>query len=151
METAMDRDTYAIRHRIEIDAPRSAVYDALATRAGLAAWWTTRVEAEPEEGAIVRLRFGDGNSGANMRIDALVPDECVLWTCVEGPWKGMRFRFTIGAHERGAVLSFANDGWPDTADFYQHCNSKWGFFLVASLKSYVEGSNGIPHPYEPRI
>lgn len=151
MENTKTNQTHAICHRIEIEAAPAKVFDALATQAGLSAWWTTMVKTDGSSGSVAEFRFGDGKSGADMRIDELLPQKRVAWTCVDGPWKEMTFHFDIEPHERGAALRFTNDGWPEQNDFFRHCNSKWGFFLTASLKSYVEEGSGTPHPGEPKI
>jgi len=144
-------NTHAIKHRIEIEASPEQLYAAISQQQGLAAWWTPMVEAEPELGSVARFRFGDGKHGPDMRIDTLEPGAAVGWHCVDGPWKGMDMRFEIAAHERGSVLRFTHDGWPEADDFYMHCNAKWGFFLAVSLKGYLECGEGAPHPRDPSI
>jgi uncharacterized protein YndB with AHSA1/START domain len=144
-------ETYAIHHRVEVEASPEALFDALSTQDGLACWWTPMVETEATVGSIIKFRFGDGKGGADMRIDELVPGKRVAWTCVEGPWPEMRFVFSIEAHERGAVLLFDHEGWPEVGDFYRHCNTKWGYFLASSLKPYLESGTGAPHPQDPSI
>lgn len=85
-------------------------------------------------------------------MEALKSNELVVWHCLAGLWTetGL-FTFSISPDERGAVLNFSHQGWSETNDFYQHCNSKWGFFLVVSLKSYLEKGVGQPHPNDPNI
>jgi hypothetical protein len=87
-----------------------------------------------------------------MQIVSLKTHQHVTWQCVSGPWveKGL-FSFNIQADERGAVLHFKHQGWDEIDDFYQHYNSKWGFFLVVSLKGYLEQGVGQPHPQDPNI
>lgn len=50
-------------------------------------------------GGLLKVRFGDGEHGPDMRIDELKAGESVIWTCVEGPWKGMRFVFQVQTQE----------------------------------------------------
>jgi len=59
----------------------------------------------------------------DMEIKSLAPHEKVTWQCTNGPWAetGL-FTFSISP-------GFSHEGWPETGDFYQHCNTKWGFFL----------------------
>lgn len=147
----MNDSQFAIRHRIEVEVPPEALYEAIATPEGIAAWWTPRVSGESREGGVLAMRFGDGDLGPDMRVEALRPAALVEWTCVEGPWKGMRFSFDIAPHPRGSVLAFRNTGWADASDFHMHCNSKWGFFLAVSLKSYLETGRGQPNPADPAI
>ena len=147
----MREDTHSIRHRVEMEVPPRALYDAVQRPEALAAWWTPMVQGSPEVGATLRFRFGDGTSGPDMRITALQTDRLVQWDCIEGPWQGMHFSFAIDAHPRGSVLTFDHSGWPEASDFYRHCNTKWGFFLAVSLKDYLEKGSGRPHPEDPSI
>ncbi len=147
----MTNTTFSIKHRIELEAKPSDLYRALSDRDGLAAWWTPMVETDSSSGSTAQFRFGDGKHGPDMRIDELSPHKVVAWHCVEGPWKGMDFRFDIQEHERGAALNFSNTGWPEQSEFYMHCNAKWGFFLAVSLKRYLETGTGVPHPDDPKI
>ncbi len=144
-------DTYSIHHRVELEASPEALYAALSSQEGIASWWTPMVEAEATVGSTAAIRFGDGKHGPDMRVDELIENERVVWTCTEGPWPGMQFIFSIASHERGAVLLFDHIGWPEVNDFYRHCNTKWGYFLACSLKPYLENGTGAPHPQDPSI
>jgi len=140
--------TYAIKHRMEVEASPEALYTALTTEQGLASWWTPMISTE---GSVIKFRFGDGKSGADMRVDETIPEERVVWTCIDGPWPEMRFIFSIAPHERGAVLHFDHEGWSEEGDFFRHCNMKWGYFLASSLKPLLESGKGAPHPLDPSI
>ena len=143
----------AIKHKVKVHASAEALYEALSTEGGLAAWWTPMVKARPEVGSVATFRFGaDGAHGPDMSIEELSPAERVRWRCVAGPWEGMDFDFRIEAEtDTEAVLRFEHSGWPESGDFYMHCNSKWGFFLGSSLKRYLETGEGLPHPQDPDL
>ncbi len=147
----MNNATFSIKHRIELEAEPARVYAAISTQAGIASWWTPMVATESRVGSVATVRFGDGEHGADMRVDALTVGEQVRWHCVDGAWKGLNFTFSIASHDRGSVLHFENSGWPDDGDFYMHCNAKWGFFLTVSLKQLLEKGTGVPHPNDPSI
>jgi uncharacterized protein YndB with AHSA1/START domain len=142
-----------ILHRIVIETTPDKLYRALTTQQGLSAWWTKNSSNGDNVGSAISFLFGpDGSHQVDMQIKALKSNELVVWQCVAGPWTetGL-FTFSISADERGAVLHFSHQGWNETNDFYQHCNSKWGFFLAVSLKSYLEIGEGQPHPRDPNI
>ena len=48
-----------IIHAVAIKASRQRVYEALATRRGLAAWWTTDVTGDSVPGGTLAFRFAD--------------------------------------------------------------------------------------------
>ncbi len=140
---------HSILHKIIIEAAPDKLMDALATEAGLSAWWT----AAKVDGNTIRFHFGpNGDHVVEMAVNSSTADNVVSWTCTDGPWadKG-EFVFVVEPHERGASVDFAHHGWQESDDFFKHCNAKWGFFLVVSLKQYLETGAGVPHPNEPSI
>ncbi|PCJ31964.1 MAG: polyketide cyclase [Moraxellaceae bacterium] len=143
---------YSICQKITIEASPGKLYQALTGQEGLCGWWT-KTKTIGEVGSIASFLFGpNGEHQVDMKIIALVPNEQVVWKCVSGPWveTGL-FTFDIREHDQGCVLRFQHEGWPEMDDFFQHCNAKWGFFFVVSLKSYLETGEGQPHPKDPSI
>ena len=51
-----------ILHRVGIRAPLNEVYKALATREGLAAWWTDNTQCEGKVGTALQFRFSAGGA-----------------------------------------------------------------------------------------
>jgi uncharacterized protein YndB with AHSA1/START domain len=81
-----------ILHRVGIKASSKNVYDALATRDGLAGWWTTDTQGESKVGGVIKFRFSaDGREigGFDMKVLELRPAERVLWQVVDGPAEWM--------------------------------------------------------------
>jgi uncharacterized protein YndB with AHSA1/START domain len=74
-----------IRHRVGIAAPRERVYQALATREGLAGWWTRDTTGDPAVGAKLEFFFGQPEPAGIMEVVELVPGQRVAWRCVQGP------------------------------------------------------------------
>ena len=87
---------------IELESrhPRSKVYEALATRDGLAGWWTIDTKGESKPGDVLRFRFSaDGREigGFDMKVLDLRPAAQVLWQVTEGPaeWLGTKVSFDL--------------------------------------------------------
>jgi len=49
-----------IVQELTIEATPEHVIDALTTPDGIAAWWSKRVSAEPQVGALIEVRFESG-------------------------------------------------------------------------------------------
>jgi len=84
-----------ILHRVGIKSSLDEVYKALATREGLAAWWTNNTQGESNIGAVLKFRFSAGGAeigGFDMKILELQPAKRVLWQVVDGPgeWIGTK-------------------------------------------------------------
>ena len=141
-----------ILHRVGIkSASPDATYEALATRAGLAAWWTNDTHGDSEVGGVIRFRFG-GDRGFDMKVLELRPGKQVLWQVIEGPaeWLGTKVSFALRQDGDFTIVLFKHEGWKEPVEFMHHCSTKWGVFLL-SLKSLVETGKGAPWPNDTKI
>src|SRR5262245_46935242 len=102
-----------IRHRVGITAPPSAVYERLATKAGLISWWTEDVRGRSAPGDKLTFTFGSPERSVTMEVLELTPDERVAWRCVEGPeqWVDGLFTFDVRPAGDETVLLFTHEGW----------------------------------------
>jgi uncharacterized protein YndB with AHSA1/START domain len=141
-----------IRHRVGIAAPPERVYEALTTKEGLATWWTTTVEGDPNLGGSLQFFFGSHEPGAVMKIVALEPLHRVGWQCVQGPdeWVGTHVTFDLTAAEGETVILFTHADWREPVEFMSHCSTKWGYFLL-ELKAELEGGAASPFPNDKHI
>jgi uncharacterized protein YndB with AHSA1/START domain len=144
-----------ILHRVGIKSTPDAVYRALTTRDGLAAWWTDRTEGEGALGGLFTFRFVDGEreiGGFDIRVLALQPGRQVLWQVVGGPdeWIGTRIRWDIRQEGDYAIVLFRHEDWREAVEFMHHCSTKWAIFLM-SLKALVETGAGQPNPADVKI
>lgn len=67
-----------IAYRVGIRSTPHAVYRALATREGVAGWWTEDTTGESEVGGTLRVRFMSGGieiGDMEMRVLQLHPDD----------------------------------------------------------------------------
>lgn len=139
------------RERIEIElaAPPARVYEAIATADGVRSWWTDGTFAE-EVGGIGRLNFGHG--WTELRIERLVPEREVEWSCVaqdiahfdpSDEWVGTRIRFHLEPRAEGArtKLDFVHEGLAGLG-CEEMCTKGWSHYIDVSLKGLVERGDG---------
>jgi uncharacterized protein YndB with AHSA1/START domain len=140
-----------ILHRIGVTATADLVSDALTSLDGLAAWWTTDTQGEPEPGGTIRFRFGD-TGGFDMKVLDQRPGERVEWEVTAGPeeWIGTHVRFDLKQEDEYTIVLFEHGGWREPVEFMSHCSTKWATFLM-SLKQLVETGAGDPYPEEVRV
>ena len=125
-------------------------YQALATREGLAAWWTNNTQGESKVGGGLQFCFGAG--GFDMKVLELDPARRVLWQVVEGPqeWIGTKVSFDVRQEGDFTIVLFKHQGWKEPVEFMHHCSTKWAVFLL-SLKALLETGKGAPEPNDIKI
>lgn len=145
-----------ILHRVGIKSSPDEVYKALATRDGLAAWWTNNTQGESKVGGGLRFRFNDPGGveigGFDMKVLELQPPKHVLWQVVDGPeeWIGTKIDWELKQDGDYVIVLFKHQDWKAPAEFMHHCSTKWAIFLM-SLKSLVETGKGAPSPDDVKI
>src|SRR5262245_19273083 len=139
-----------ILHRVGIRSSMNDTYRALATREGLASWWTSNTKGESKVGGVLEFRFEKG--GFDMKVVELDPTGHVLWQVIEGPeeWVGTQVRFDFRREGEFTIVLFKHQGWKEPVEFMHHCSTKWGVFLM-SLKSLLETGKGAPEPNDVKI
>ena len=139
-----------ILHRVGMRSSLDDVYKALATREGLAGWWTKDTQGESKVGGVLQFRFGSG--GFDMKVLELRPGREVLWQVVDGPpeWIGTKIRWELKQEGDYAIVLLKHEGWKEPVEFMYHCSTKWAVFLM-SLQSLVETGKGAPHPNDVRV
>jgi uncharacterized protein YndB with AHSA1/START domain len=139
-----------ILHAVEIHSDPSTIFDAITTRPGQTAFWTTDAVVEPSLGSLATFGFPGTAARMKMRILRLDPGNAVEWAC-EGDypgWNGTRLTWELqpAPNAGETTLSFRHAGFSD--DYgdaqYAHVNWVWGQ-IVGRLKAYAE--TGQPQPF----
>jgi uncharacterized protein YndB with AHSA1/START domain len=136
-----------IVHAIEIHAEPKIVFDTIATRAGLASFWTPDVTGEDAEGGQLSFGFSGAPMRLPIRVAALTSPTDVRWACPGGfpYWEGTEVLWSLAPSEHGCKVIFRHTGFPgDQPEFdFGGINLAWGQ-IVARLKEVVE--SGAPNP-----
>lgn len=130
-----------LRHAINIAAPRSAVYTALADIRQQREWHEGTMEGDIAPGKTLTwtpkpgLTFG-------WRIDELNKDTSIVRTAVEGPGNtvGKTLKIHLSDLPDGRTeVTLADGEWASDDPHLPFCNTYWGGVLNR-LKSFVEKS-----------
>lgn len=119
---------------------------AVTTQAGLAAWFTPDVKAEPKVGSTVKLGF-DAGITLGFRVDRLDPSGRVEWVPTECPdeWKTSRVVLEAKANdERTINYTFSHFDLPAGSPMTAFMGYGWGQH-ARSLKLLLETGTGEPH------
>ena len=131
---------------IRVKAAPDAVFDALTTVDGLAAWWNPAT--------------GSGEAGGELRFNMNAPEPLVIhvdeatrptsvqWTVNDCPflpdWEGTRPTFTITTIDREtSELHFRHRGLHEELECIDMCTRSWNHYMT-SLRGYLESGDGSP-------
>lgn len=148
---------YDILHRVGAKASLEAAYDAIATPAGVAEWWTEDTTGEGGVGSTITTGFTAADTqqyigGFGLAVEELVPHRRIAWRVTDGPeeWIGTLIGFDLTSAGDYTVVNFSHRGWREPVEFMSHCSTKWATFLL-SLKEYLETGTGKPAPHDTPI
>jgi len=121
---------YDIRHRVGIKAPQHRVYEMLATKEGLAGFWSI-----PEGDSTVES-----------------PDERVRWRVVDGvpEWVGTTLTFELKQDGGETVLLFTHADGREPTEILHHSSTKWATYLIG-LRSGLEGGSFTAFPHDTPV
>jgi hypothetical protein len=144
-----------ILHRVGIKAPLAKVYESVATREGLAGWWTNDTRGVSKVGEILNFHFtkGDEEIGRfDMKVLELVPNQRVRWEVVGGmgEWIGTKMHFELKVEGEYVIVLFKHGDWKEPSEGMHHCTTKWAIFMM-SLKLLCESGKGSPSPNDVKI
>lgn len=141
---------HQIRHRIGIEAPVDAVHASIATRDGIASWWSTDVQGDAAVGGRLTFHFGEPEPRLVLGVRRNDPN-AVEWHCIDGPddWVGSDIAFTLDRLDDETIVNFRHDVREPT-EFIAHCSTKWAYFLLG-LKASFEGGKATPFPHDAKI
>lgn len=138
---------------ILIVADIKLVYNAIVSE--IDKWWGT-VEGESSNlGNVFKIKFG-GDSYWKFEIIELVKNQQIMWKCIESnqdhnlkgideEWLNSKVSWYLSKSNSGTILKFLHEGLIPSSKCYDVCSEGWDFYLVKSLKSYLETGKGFPN------
>ena len=144
-----------ILHRVGIRSSVDDAYRALATREGLAAWWTNDTRGVSKVGEVLNFHFTKGGEEIgrfDMKVLELLPNQRVLWEVVGGmdEWIGTKISFDLKVDGEYVIVLFKHADWKEPSEGMHHCTTKWAIFMM-SLKTLCESGKGSPSPDDVKI
>ena len=132
---------------IDTAAEAAAVFRAISSRDGLAAFWTPTVGGSSSIGETLRFGFAEAPVELEMVVTSSEEGSLVDWEC-RGPWPnwgGTNVSWTLADSVTGSMVVFRHDGWEDgVADAELGSVALTWAMTLQSLRAYVE--TGVPAP-----
>ncbi len=119
-----------IFQRVDINASRQKIYDAITTQESQSKWWIPDCEVKPEIG-FVNL-FHITNAMTNyMKVVDLKPNQRVEWLCLNenDEWSDTQIIFEITEHNWIHYLNFHHNGYKEETEFFATCSYHWARHL----------------------
>jgi uncharacterized protein YndB with AHSA1/START domain len=138
-----------ILHDFPVLAPPARVFAAVATPAGLDAWWTLRASGAALPGAVWELDFGPGYLW-RAELRACARDAAIEWelTHADDDWTGTRVGFALEPRGPATAVRFHHAGWRAADAHYRTSSYCWAMYLRL-LRRHVEEGERVP--YERRL
>ena len=133
---------------IRVKATPEALFDAITTTAGLAAWWVPRVTGSGSKGGDLKMFMGSPEPLV-IHVDEAARPASVRWTVTEcafePDWVRTHPTFTITPVDGGeSKLAFRHHGLTSELACFGICRPSWDHFIAKSLRELVESGQGHP-------
>ncbi|HEX9410394.1 MAG TPA: SRPBCC domain-containing protein [Actinomycetota bacterium] len=130
-----------------IQADPERIYQAIATRDGLKAFWTDQVDGQSEVGSTLKFGFGPNREAFfDMRVERLDEPKLVEWTCVGGPpdWIGTKVQWEVEPADGGNKVKFHHQGWKSAEGGTPDITFVWAMVLDR-LSQYAQSGKANPY------
>ena len=132
---------------IRVNASPDAVFDALTTVDGLAAWWNPASGSGETNGELQFIM--NAPEPLVIHVDQATRPTSVRWLVTDCPflpdWVGTRPTFTIAPLDGGmSELNFHHQGLNDEFECIDMCTKSWNYYIRTSLRDYLEAGGGSP-------
>ena len=118
-------------------------------------WWGSVDNSAVKEGFIFKVSFGE-ESYWKFKVIELIKFEKIIWECVEShqdhnlvgidkEWLNSRLHWNIAEVDGKVKVDFLHEGLVSTGVCYDVCSSAWDFYILHSLKNYLETGEGKPN------
>ena len=131
---------------VRVNASPDAVFDALTTVGGLAAWWNPATGTGAAGGELKFIM--NAPEPLVIHVDEAIRPTYVRWTVTDCPflpdWIGTRPSFTITPVGGDATdLHFEHKGMREELECFHMCTRSWDHYM-RSLREYLETGHGMP-------
>ena len=132
---------------IRVNAPADALFGALTTTSGLAAWWNPATGSGQTGGELQFVM--NAPEPLVMHVDEAIRPVSVRWTVTDCPflpdWVGTRPTFSITPlDDNSCQLHFHHQGLSEELECIDMCTRSWDHYM-ASLRGYLENGSGSPY------
>jgi uncharacterized protein YndB with AHSA1/START domain len=129
-------------HRINIEAGRQSVFEALSTAEGWSRWFTPEVTGDFTDGSEIVCRL-NGRSPVRLRVTSVQLGSAIAFEALEGPFAapGATTSIQLASGDDGrTAVALRHVTPPIPEEDLAACNTYWGI-LLGQLRAYCQTGN----------
>lgn len=138
--------------RIELSCSIEKAFEAITLQ--IADWWSTTNGTSDTIGDEFKVSFGEESYWKFKVINLVEPNE-IIWECIEShqdhnlkgideEWLNTWIYWSFSKRKGRTRVDFLHDGLISTGICYEVCSNGWNFYILDSLKSFLESGKGKP-------
>jgi len=141
------------RTRIDTSANMNSCFCAITKEVDK--WWGKVDNSVNKLGDEFSIFFGD--TEWRFAITQYIPFKKVIWSCIKAnhvhsglediqeEWLNTEVEWIVTEAEHKTEITITHKGLTEHLNCYEVCKSGWDYFLLTSLKDYLETGKGSPH------
>lgn len=121
-------------------------------------WWSDVVAGNGAAGQSFVVVFG--STAKLLKVRERKEGELLVWECRDvlmpdptsdypNEWRGTRMIWQFTPDGDGTKITLTHEGLTPQLHCFETCNTAWDFFVLDSLKTYLETGKGDPHMNHP--
>jgi len=133
-----------------INSKKENIYKALTEE--IDKWWSEIENSSKNIGDIFKISFGK-ESYWRFNLIELEKNKKIVWKCTESnqdhnlkgidkEWLNSEITWTIAEKDNMTIINFVHKGLVSDGICYDVCATAWDFYILDSLKSYLETGIG---------
>jgi len=146
------KKTKNYQQSITTKASKPKAYNALVKH--IPDWWSTIDGTSDKVGDEFKVSFGT-ESYWTFKVVSLYEHNEVVWECIEShqdhnlkgideEWLNTKLYWSISESSGITKIDFLHDGLLSTGVCYDVCSNGWDFYILDSLKNYLDNGKGKP-------
>lgn len=140
------------RQKIELNCSQEEAFKAITLQ--IADWWSVLDGSSNGLNDEFKVSFGE-ESYWKFKVISVIKSCEIVWECIEShqdhnlkgidaEWLNTKLYWKISKVDSKTIIEFLHDGLISTGICYEVCSNGWDFYILDSLKNFLEFGEGKP-------
>jgi len=147
---AQEKSSMDYEKSVIVNSNKELVFKALTEE--IDKWWSSIENTSKREGDVFKISFGP-ESYWKFKVLKFEKPKRIVWECIEShqdhnlagideEWLHSKLYWNISSYDGNVKVQFLHKGLVSTGICYDVCSSAWDFYIMDSLKNYLETGIG---------